>query len=65
MLETKVIVAPNSPNARANPKDIPVKILGIAIGRLIYQKLWKLVAPIDLAARKSQDEKRVPLREMP
>lgn len=54
MLETNVIVAPNSPNARANPKDIPVKILGIARGRLIYQKRWNALAPIDLAARRSR-----------
>ena len=50
IFDTKVIVAPNSPNERAKLKVVPTIIPGKAIGVVIVKKTIKLFAPSVLAA---------------
>ena len=50
MLAAKVIVAPNSPHARAKPKIVPAKIPGAAKGSVIRRMIKKGLRPKVLAA---------------
>ena len=50
MLETKVIVAPNSPKLRAKAKITPLKIPGAIRGKVIVKNTLKGLAPKVLAA---------------
>jgi len=50
MFETKVMVAPNSPNPRANDKSVPVMIPGIASGKVMVAKTQSCVPPSVRAA---------------
>ena len=50
ILDTKVIVAPNSPRDLAKLKVVPTKIPGIEIGRVILKKTFSGEAPKVLAA---------------
>ena len=56
MFETNVIVAPNSPSARANDKTLPAKIPGAIRGIVIVRKTRKRDAPSVLAAASSRGD---------
>lgn len=45
MLETKVMVAPNSPNERANPSTAPAKMPGRLKGKVTVQNTRNGLAP--------------------
>src|SRR5690348_1814941 len=54
MLETKVMVAPNSPTLRAKPKIAPVRMPGAISGKVIVQNTRQRDAPSVRAAASSR-----------